>query len=54
MREEALAILQTHHTQVQVREIPIKFAKHGHVIKRFAGGVNLTTQAAFYQRPREL
>ena len=54
MRIEALAILQTRHTPDQVRKTPVKFAKHGHVIQHFAGGVNFAAQAAFNELPREL
>ena len=53
MREEALAILEARHARVQVREMPIKFTKHGYMIQHFAEGVNFTTQAALDQPPCE-
>ena len=53
MREEVLVILQTHHTRVRIREMPIKFTNHGHVIQHFTGSVNFVTQAAFDQSPCE-
>ena len=54
MREEAFAILKARLTRVQVHKVPIKFAKHGHVIQHFTKGVNFTTQTAFNQLPCEI
>ena len=54
MREQAFAILQTPRARAQIRKIPIKFAKHGHVIQHIAEGVDLTPKAAFRQFVSEL